>query len=257
MRKNYTPEDVKSLGTILGVWAHPDDESFTIAGLMAAATRQGQAVACITATKGEKGSQDKKKWPEHSLGQVREKELKNALALIGVNHHHWLDYSDGGCHEISDDTAAARIGQLIKEHDPDTIITFPPDGLTGHYDHVAVSRWTRLAMKERSTNATLYYAVETAEHYKAFTRLLDDKFDVFFNIDAPTLIPEKDCDIVLELTPELAAIKSQALSMMPSQTEAVIREFGIELLQKNLGKEAFVRADKPVHWGTPKKVIIA
>src|ERR671922_141060 len=38
------------LGTILGVWAHPDDEAYLSAGLMARAVRNGSRVVCVTAT---------------------------------------------------------------------------------------------------------------------------------------------------------------------------------------------------------------
>ncbi len=34
---------------------------------------------------------------------------------------------------------------------PDTLITWPPDGLSGHPDHVAVSEWTRLAFEATQT----------------------------------------------------------------------------------------------------------
>ena len=41
------------LGTVLSVWAHPDDESYCCAGLMADAVAHGQRVTCVTATRGE------------------------------------------------------------------------------------------------------------------------------------------------------------------------------------------------------------
>ncbi|MGH3589327.1 MAG: PIG-L deacetylase family protein, partial [Pseudonocardia sp.] len=44
------------LGTILGVWAHPDDETYLCGGLMARAARSGDRVVCVTATRGEQGS---------------------------------------------------------------------------------------------------------------------------------------------------------------------------------------------------------
>ena len=50
--------DVRTLGTILGVWAHPDDEAYLSAGVMAMATRAGSRVVCVTATRGELGSTD-------------------------------------------------------------------------------------------------------------------------------------------------------------------------------------------------------
>jgi len=47
-----------ALGTVLGVWAHPDDETYLSAGLMARSVEQGARVVCVTATRGEEGSWD-------------------------------------------------------------------------------------------------------------------------------------------------------------------------------------------------------
>jgi len=46
------------LGTVLGVWGHPDDEAYLASGLMALAVREGRRVACLTATRGEAGFPD-------------------------------------------------------------------------------------------------------------------------------------------------------------------------------------------------------
>ena len=51
-----TVTDAAELGTVLGVWAHPDDEAFLTAGLMAAARENRQRVVCVTATLGERGT---------------------------------------------------------------------------------------------------------------------------------------------------------------------------------------------------------
>ena len=51
-------DDVPVLGSILGVWAHPDDEAYLSAGLMAVAVEAGHHVCCVTATRGELGFPD-------------------------------------------------------------------------------------------------------------------------------------------------------------------------------------------------------
>ena len=58
------------LGTILGVWAHPDDEAYLSAGLMARAVRNGSRVVCDTATRGEGESMDEERWPSDRMGEV-------------------------------------------------------------------------------------------------------------------------------------------------------------------------------------------
>jgi len=44
------------LGTVMGVWAHPDDETYLAAGLFAHAVDLGSRVVDVTATRGEGGS---------------------------------------------------------------------------------------------------------------------------------------------------------------------------------------------------------
>ncbi len=94
------------LGTILGVWAHPDDETYLCGGLMARAVRAGDRVVCVTATRGELGSPDEERWPSGpELAAVRTAEMETALAYLGVTEHHWLDYPDGGCGDVDQNDA--------------------------------------------------------------------------------------------------------------------------------------------------------
>src|SRR6185369_6083877 len=111
------------LGTILSVWAHPDDETYECGGLMARAVRNGSRVVCVTATRGELGSPDEARWPPGApLADVRTKELEVALAVLGVTEHHWLDYPDGGCAAADQDEATGRVAELMAEVQPDTVL---------------------------------------------------------------------------------------------------------------------------------------
>src|SRR6185369_10203148 len=104
------------LGTILGIWAHPDDETWLCAGLMARAARGGL------------GSPDEERWPSGApLAAVRTAEMERGLAILGVTEHHWLDYPDGGCADVDQDEAVRRVTALMAEVQPDTVLTFGPD----------------------------------------------------------------------------------------------------------------------------------
>src|ERR1700745_4014987 len=85
-----TITDAARLGTVLGIWAHPDDEAFLSAGLMAAARDAGNRVVCVTATLGEHGTDDPIGWPPSRLRKVRERELTASLAALGVTEHFLL-----------------------------------------------------------------------------------------------------------------------------------------------------------------------
>ena len=84
--------DVDALGRVLGIWAHPDDETYLAGGLIAAAARNGQATMCITATSGEHGTTDLSRWPPVRLARRRRRELRQALDILGVRHHVVLGY---------------------------------------------------------------------------------------------------------------------------------------------------------------------
>src|SRR6266550_1057408 len=92
--------DVRELGTIVSVWAHPDDEAYLCGGIMAKAAAAGSRVVCVTATRGELGVTDPARWPPEQLAAIREAEMAECMRLLGVREHHWLDYPDGGCAAI-------------------------------------------------------------------------------------------------------------------------------------------------------------
>src|SRR6266508_2955930 len=105
----------------MGVWAHPDDETFLSAGLMAAASRAGPRVICVSATCGEAGTHDEEQWPHKTLGVTRTKELHQALKILGVAEHHWLGYHDGSCKDIPKPAAVRALAEIIRQCQPDTI----------------------------------------------------------------------------------------------------------------------------------------
>ncbi|MDZ7744426.1 MAG: PIG-L family deacetylase [Candidatus Saccharibacteria bacterium] len=244
---------VANLGTIVGVWAHPDDESFTSAGLMSIATANEQSVACITATRGEAGVQDEIKWPADKLHAVRESEMNAAMKVIGVKHHHWLGYKDGACQDVPHHEAISKIGELLKIYQPDSIITFPPSGGTGHMDHVSVSRWALQAAEQYCPSATVYFTVDLKEQYERYFKELDEQFDIYFNLEEPNLVKAKDCDMFLQLPENIARTKCEALRVMPSQTEGMFKQVGAKRLCEALSKEGYVRADRAdITWSRPR-----
>jgi LmbE family N-acetylglucosaminyl deacetylase len=237
-----TSNDIKKLGSILSVWAHPDDESFFCAGIMAAAVDNGQSVACITATKGEAGSQDHKKWPVKSMGRVRSKELKEALDCLGVNDHHWMGYKDGTLQGLDAGEPVAQLVALIEQHQPDTILTFGNDGITGHTDHITVSKWVDLAVEAYGKLVKVYQASETKQKYEKYFRDADKRLNIYFNTDKPKLCDEATCDIRFTLDKDLCDKKYQAFASMPSQTTGLLSYFTPEEFAEAFCSETFKKA---------------
>lgn len=233
--------NIKSLGTILGVWAHPDDETFCAGGILAAAAKNGQRVVIVTATRGEKGVQDESRWPADKLGQIRSDELEQALQILGVNKHEQLDFPDGACNEQDERLAVNRLVALIKAHQPDTVLTFGPDGLTGHPDHSTVSAWATTAVKESGSQARLLYAVQTEQQY-AKSQAVDAKLNLFFNTPKPSTVDEADADLCCKLDDELFDVKMRALLAMPSQYQKMYDSFDGATLKGCFDTEAFVES---------------
>jgi LmbE family N-acetylglucosaminyl deacetylase len=232
-----------SLGTLLGVWAHPDDETYLAAGLMAHAAGEGSRVVCVTATKGEGGSWDEKRWPSETMGEVRAGELMRSLDLLGVKEHHWLGYLDGSCAVVPSAEAVSKVRAIMEEVQPDSVLTFGPDGMTDHADHKAVCAWTteayRLAAKP---GATLYYATTTPEWVEEFAPRFA-KFNVFAAGFPPVTKPE-DLGINFELAPDLLRRKLEAIECHVSQVEYMLRYFGEDFFREAHKFEAFALAEQ-------------
>jgi LmbE family N-acetylglucosaminyl deacetylase len=231
------PEEARSLGTVLGVWAHPDDEAYLSGALMALSRRAGQRVACITATRGEQGSPDPERWPTERVARLREHELAASLAALGVEEHHWLAEADGACDPGSEKAVQAVVA-IWRQVDPDTVVTFGPDGMTGHPDHRAVWQWTRAAWEATGRRARLLCATTTAR-FAAENADLHDRFAVF-DPGLPLRTPEADLAVAVEpsdavLDQKLAALRSQA-----SQTAGLVAAFGEERYRTWYGRETFV-----------------
>ncbi len=228
--------NTSQLGTILGIWAHPDDETFTIGGLLAMAADAGQQTICVTATRGEKGGKG------DNLAEIRTQELVSALNILGVSEQQYLGYQDGACAEVNEAEAVAKLVVLINQYQPDTIVTFAPDGLTGHPDHQAVSRWAQLAAAQQ--NLPIYFAVHTKEAYDAHLKSLDELFNIYFATNKPSFVSESACDVLVHLEPAYINCKIQALEVMPSQYGTWFEQLSRQELAHALGTEALVAAPR-------------
>src|SRR3954470_3062332 len=154
--------------TLLGVWAHPDDEAYLSAALMADHRRRGDRVVVVTATLGEHGTGDPVAWPPARLAARRHLELRASLTTVGVEELHLLGYEDGTCDGLDDAVATGRIARVMADVRPDLVVTFGPDGVTGHPDHRAVSRWATDAWARTVPSAELWYPTFTPDFHRTW-----------------------------------------------------------------------------------------
>jgi LmbE family N-acetylglucosaminyl deacetylase len=232
-------QDTAALGTILGVWAHPDDDIFLSAGLMATAVRNGQRVVDVTATRGEGGSMDEERWPPESMGEVRTKELLRSLEILGVREHRFLDGPvDVDMQEHLDEAGAEQVRAIVQEIDPDTLLTFGPDGMTGHQGHKDVSRWTTAAFREvAKPTARLFYATQTPAFLAEVVPDLE-QFDIFLPGTPPVTDPA-DLTVDFSCDDETLELKITSLEAHESQMEGLLEVFGDEGLRRFLRDEVY------------------
>lgn len=130
--------------TLLFCFAHPDDESFSGAGTaMKYAAESGARSVLVTATLGEAGkSGEPPVCPPEELPACRERELREAVRIIGIDALHLLGYRDRELAGAPAEDVRRALVTVIRGERPAVVLTFDPNGFNVHPDHVAISRFT-------------------------------------------------------------------------------------------------------------------
>ena len=234
-----TPED---LGTVLSVWAHPDDETYLAAAVMAAARAHGQRVVCVIASAGEQGTEDPVTWAPPRLSRVRRWEAQAAMAILGVHEHHVLDLPDGALADHAP-TGRARIGEFLDEVEPDTILTFSDEGMTFHPDHIAVHEWVTAEWRQRDSPCRLLYAVTSVAAYERSGAIFEAA-GVFMTDQRPCAVPVDQLALLMYPTGAALDQKIAALAAMSTQTASLLSAYGWDGYAVHAAEEAFVEADR-------------
>jgi LmbE family N-acetylglucosaminyl deacetylase len=221
--------------TLVGVWAHPDDEAYLSAGLMAAARRRGDRVVVITATLGEHGTVGGVQRPPADTARLREAELRASLAQLGVDELRLLGYEDGGC-----DAAPGQpvIAELLAELRPDLVVTFGPDGMTGHPDHRAVSRWVSGALDVAAPGAELWWATQDDDFHRRWSGL-NDEIGLWADQPHPPCTPRAELAWQVQLSGAHLTQKIAALRAHASQTGPLESMVGAATYAKWWSVESF------------------
>ncbi|MFY0543026.1 PIG-L deacetylase family protein [Brevibacillus sp. H7] len=198
---------------ILFVFAHPDDETFTSGVTIAKYVNEERAVvSLLCATRGQAGKAgDPPVCLPGELPVYRERELREAASILGIAHVDILDYEDKHLNEVPMDELIAQIHAAIQRHQPQIVITFAPHGISGHPDHIVISKATRLAMEKLplagSPVKKMYYVTHSsAESFGVISPPYTDPYEaVTTEISAPQYVPQ--------VAQALLAHKTQHLSI--------------------------------------------
>lgn len=126
--------------SILLITAHPDDEAFLAGGLAYVNTQHGGKTSLICATLGERGTSHlRQPKTAKQLKAIRRRELMRCCHLKGIRTIRLLKYPDGDLKRY-EKSFAKQVDIFIRNLRPDIIVTFGPDGFTGHEDHITCWR---------------------------------------------------------------------------------------------------------------------
>ncbi len=171
---------------VLFVHAHPDDESIATGGTIATLVDEGVPVTVLTCTRGEEGT-----GPEADLlAERRERELAEALRILGVQDHRYLGDRDarwrGGSRRYrgsarlspagaADSLAGAEFGEIaadiaavIDAVHPTVVVSYDQHDRTAHPDHLLVAEAARRAA---DVLGVAYYAIQPEPASSAATRI--------------------------------------------------------------------------------------
>ncbi len=175
--------------TLLAVHAHPDDECISTGGILARYAAEGVRTVLVTCTDGAVGEiSDPSFATPETLVEVRDRELADSVRLLNISRLVKLGYRDSGMAGTADnDNPAAflqcdfqeavdRVLQVVREEQPQVVVTYDERGGYGHPDHirahqVAVAAFDA-ASKEAANPAKLYYAVIKRSSMRAFAERL-------------------------------------------------------------------------------------
>ncbi len=136
---------------LLFSFAHPDDEGFGSGGTLAMLVARGAQVTLVCGTNGDVGEiSDPALATPETLAQVRQQELRDAMAVTGVTDIRFLNYRDSGMegtednehpnslHQAEPHVVVGALVEIMKETRPNVVVTHDPSGGYGHPDHKAM-----------------------------------------------------------------------------------------------------------------------
>ena len=163
----HTTSQPSGKRSILFFFPHPDDESHWGSGVALKYHREGARTVLVTLTRGGRGTTGGLCTTEE-LPALREAELREAARILEFDELEILPYEDKEVVNIPTDEIRRILVARIRRERPSIVVTFDPDGVTAHIDHIALSRFVTDAI---SAAADPRWYPELGEAY-AVPRLL-------------------------------------------------------------------------------------
>lgn len=135
------------------------------------------------------------------------------------------------------------MAELIEEIRPDTVVTFGPDGLTGHTDHNAVSGWVTAAWNRTGKRCRLWYATLTPEFHQEWSAV-NSEVGLWMEGATPPSDEASGLTFAVHCDERTLSRKFAALQAHSSQTTELIRILGPERYRRWWSKEYFIDSSR-------------
>jgi LmbE family N-acetylglucosaminyl deacetylase len=244
---------------LAAVFAHPDDDTYSVAGTVAQHADEDIEVVVILATSGDAGQiADPGLATPENLGAVREEEDRASWSEVGVPVvHHFLRYPDGGLDAVPREELVSRIEDLLRASAPDVVATFGPEGVTGHADHVTVGEAATEAFHRCRTPAAggferlLYSAIPQSmmDHWAELMRARGIEPPDPTQPFQPRGVTDERFGVMVDCS---AAYERKLAALRRHRTQGEMQDIPYDLWPEVLGAEDFVlawperRPDDPV-----------
>lgn len=244
-------------------FAHPDDESYSTYGTVALhASDENFRLNVLHATDGGAGDvAPGMSVDSSSLGQHRRGEAEKAWRAVGrvPDRDIWLGHDDGNVSAVGHDRLVEEVSAFLDDVRPDVVVTFGPDGVTGHHDHLAIGRATGEAFHRvrRDGGLGLHRLLHTAiaatpfalhQVARAARGLPPWDPDVTYHLRA---VPDEDIGVLVD-TRSVADAVVAGLKEHSTQRTALFDPQGDDLEWRRYAKREFhVVAWPPRPPGTP------
>lgn len=205
---------------MLAVFSHPDDEAFLAGGTLARYAQQGAQVELLCLTGGEMGMNSiaEEANSGNCVSSLRRAELENCCTTLGIKLLSILDFPDSGLAKVKQLAVVGAIARVLLQRRPNLVITFGPDGMTGHPDHIATSRATTLAFDLAAPflrDSQLLYAGLSEQTVAGLSSRLEGQLDEATPLQL-TGLPETELNIRVDIR-QTALVKWAALNCHRSQ----------------------------------------
>ena len=179
---------------ILVVIAHPDDEVFA-SGTICLCAEKGFRIAFVCATDGEGGSRDLiLSKPDLPLGEIRRQELMLSARILGASEICFLGQPDSALPDAEGEgswdqsSLISTLGNVIRQHNPQLILTHGPQGGYGHPAHRLLYRCVAAAAQAVSFVGSIFSFCGKVDG-AFFSWHFDQPGDVL--VDARTFLPRR------------------------------------------------------------------